>query len=105
MSIEWFQDLVICIFGVMATVAMIVVTILLVSLYRKSRNVLQSVEATSNNIQEITSSLRKKFISPIAGVGAFIQGMYKGIEAIDKIFCKKKGGKNNGNLCNAYNSD
>ena len=96
MSIEWFRDLVICIFGVMATVAIILITILVVSLYRKSRNVLQSVEATSNNIQEITSSLRKKFSSPIAGMGAFIQGIYKGIEAIDKIFGKRKGGKHNG---------
>ena len=105
MSIEWFRDLVICIFGVMATVAIILITIFVVSLYRKSRNVLQSVEATSNNIQEITSSLRKKFISPIAGMGAIIQVIYKGIEAIDKIFGKKKGGKNNGNLCNVYNSN
>ena len=96
MSIEWFRDLVICIFGVMATVAIILITVLVVSLYRKSRNVLQSVEATSNNIQEITASLQKKFISPIAGMGAFIQGIYKGIEAIDKIFSKKKGGKHNG---------
>ena len=96
MSIELFRDLVICIFGVMATVAMILIAVLVVSLYRKSRNVLQSVEATSKNIQEITSSLRKKVISPIAGMGALIQGMYKGIEAIDKIFGKRKGGKNNG---------
>ena len=96
MSIEWFRDLVICIFGVMAAVVMILITILVASLYRKSRNVLQSVEATSKNIQEITASLRKIFISPIAGMGAFIQGIYKGIEAIDKIFCKRKGGKHNG---------
>ena len=96
MSIEWYRDLVICIFGVMAAVAMILITILVASLYRKSRNVLQSVEATSKIIQEITSSLRKKFISPIAGMGAFIQGIYKGIKAIDKISGKKKGGKHNG---------
>ena len=96
MSIEWFRDLVICIFGVMATVAIILITILVVSLYRKSRAVLQSVEATSKNIQEITSSLRKKFISPVAEMGAFFQGIYKGIEAINKIFSKREGGKHNG---------
>ena len=96
MSIEWFRDLVVCIFGVMATVTIILITILVVSLYRKSRAVLQSVEATSKNIQEITSSLRKKFILSTAGMGALIQGIYKGIEAIDKIFGKRKGGKHNG---------
>ena len=105
MSIEWFRDLVICIFGITVTVVIILITILVISLHRKSRNVPQSVEATLKNIQEITSSLRKKFVSPITVMGAFIQGIYKGIEAVNNIFCKKKGGKNNGNLCNAYNSD
>jgi hypothetical protein len=80
----------------MATVAMILITTLVVSLYRKSRNVLQSVEATLKNIQEITSSLRNTFISPIAGMRVFIQGIYKGIEAINNIFGKRKGGKYNG---------
>jgi NADH:ubiquinone oxidoreductase subunit 6 (subunit J) len=96
MSIDWFRDLIICIFGVMATVAILLITILVVSLYRKSRAVLQSAEATSKNIQEITSSLRKKFISPVTGMGVFLQGIYKGVEAINKIFRKREGGKHNG---------
>lgn len=96
MGIEWFRDLVICIFGVMATVAVIMITVLVVSLYRKSKTVLQSVEATSKNIQEITSSLRKRFVSPVAEMGAFFKGIYKGVEAINKIFGKREGGKHNG---------
>jgi len=96
MSIEWFRDLIICIFGVTAIVGIILITILVVSLYRKSKNVLQSVETISKNIQEISLSLKKKFISPIAGMGAFIQSIHKGIEATTNIFSKMKGRKCNG---------
>ena len=89
MSIEWFRDLVICIFGVMATVAMILIAVLVVSLYRKSRNVLQSVETTSKNIQEVASTVRDQVIKPVTGLTIFVQGVLRGVNAMSKFFRKK----------------
>jgi len=96
MDIAWFRDLIICISGVVAIVVLIMFAVLMVTIYRKSKSVLHSVEATSKNLQEISSVLREKIFTPFAEIGTFIHGISKVIESINKIFRKKEGGKHNG---------
>lgn len=96
MGIAWFRDLIICISGIMAIVVLILFTVLMIKTYRKSKSVLCSVEATSKNLQEISSILREKIFIPFAEMGTFIHGISKVIESINRIFRKKEGGKHDG---------
>ena len=96
MDIAWFRDLIICITGVVAIVLLILLTVLVVTIYRKSKSILRSVEDTSKNLQEIVSVLREKIFTPFAEMGTFIHGISKAIGAINKIFRKKEGGKHDG---------
>ena len=89
MTIGWFRDLIICVFGGMATIALLVITILAISVYRKTKSVMKSVEGTSANIQEITTEIRNRVITPAGHVGSVFQGIYKGIDVISKLFHKK----------------
>jgi len=89
MDIAWFRDLVICVSGVVAIVVLIMFAVLMVTIYRKSKSVLHSVEATSKNLQEISSILREKIFTPFAEMGTFVHGISKVIESINKIFRKK----------------
>lgn len=96
MDIAWLRDLIICISGIVAIVVLILLAVLAVTIYRKSKSLLFSIEATSKNLQEISSVLREKIFTPFAGIGSFIQGISKVTETINRIHRKKQGGKHDG---------
>ena len=49
MSIEWFRDLVLCIFGLGATVVLIFLAVLAFLLYRRLQPALDSMKTTARN--------------------------------------------------------
>ncbi|MFC1928942.1 hypothetical protein ACFLXK_05020 [Chloroflexota bacterium] len=93
MSIDWFRDLVISIFGIVATVVSIFVAILSYSLYRKIGPILKSINKSAANIQKLSSYAGNEVAQPLIQVAAMIQGVRRGIGAVSKIFKNKKGGK------------
>jgi hypothetical protein len=94
MSIEWFRDLIICIFGIAATVVLIIIAVLLFALYRKTSSLLNSLKATSATIQGISSYVGDEIVKPLTQAVAIIQGIRQGVDAVSKFFKKPEGGKN-----------
>ena len=94
MGIDWFRDLIICIFGLVAAGALIFIAVLSFLLYRRVRVILDSVKATSKTIQGISSYVGDEVVKPVIEVAAIIQGVRQGIDTISKFFKKKEGGKN-----------
>ena len=93
MSIDWWRDLVICIFGLVATGVLVFVAVLAYSLYHRIRSILDSIKATSKTVQGISSYAGDEVAKPLIQVVAFIQGIRQGIDAIRKIFKKEEGGR------------
>lgn len=94
MSIDWFRDLIICIFGLVAAGALIFIAVLSFLLYRRVRVILDSVKATSKTIQGLSSYVGDEVVKPVIEVAAIIQGIRQGIDTISRFFKKKEGGKN-----------
>jgi len=94
MSIDWFRDLIICIFGLVAAGALIFIAVLSFLLYRRVRVILDSVKATSKTIQGLSSYVGDEVVKPVIEVAAIIQGVRQGIDTISRFFKKKEGGKN-----------
>ena len=92
MTIDWFRDLIISIFGLVAIGVLVFIAVLFYSLYRKSKPILNSIKAISGTIQAISSGT-EEVVKPIIQVVALIQGIRQGIDAINKLFKKKEGGK------------
>ena len=93
MSIDWFRDLILCIFGIVAAGVLIFLAVLLYLLYRRTRSILDSVKATSTTIQGITSYVGEEVVKPVVQVASMIQGIRQGIDTISKFFKKQEGGK------------
>lgn len=93
MSIDWFRDLVISIFGIVATVVSIFIAILAYSLYRRTKPILRSLKKSAATIQKLSSYAGSEVAQPLIQVAAMIQGVRRGIGAVSKIFKNKKGGK------------
>ncbi len=87
MGIEWFRDLVICIFGLGVTAAVIFLAVLAFLLYRRLRPVLDSLEATTKTIEDFSSYVG--VVKPLAQVVAFVQGIRQAVSLVSR-FTKRK---------------
>ena len=88
MGIDWFRDLIICIFGIVAAGALVFLAILVYLLYHQMKSILDSIEATSTTIQGISSYVGEEVVKPVVQVAAVIQGIRQGIDTIGKFFKK-----------------
>ena len=95
MSIEWFRDLVVCIFGLGATVAVIFLAVLAFLLYRRLRPVLDSIKKTTKTVENLSSCVEAEVAGPLAQVAAFIQGVRQASSLVSR-FTKKKQEDSNG---------
>jgi hypothetical protein len=109
MGIEWFRDLIICIFGVIAIAVLILIGILSYLLYQRSKvlmevmhavyqradSILDAMETTTETIRGISSSVTKAMLNPITQIIATVQGIRQGINVINKVFKKKEEEKEN----------
>ena len=89
MSIEWFRDLVVCIFGLGATVAIIILVVLAFLLYFRIIPILNSLKATTRTVENISSCVEAEVAKPLAQVAAFVQGIRQAIGLVNR-FTKKK---------------
>jgi len=88
-NIEWFRDLVVCIFGLGAMVAVIILVVLAFILFVKVQPILNSLKATTRTVENISSCVEEEVAKPLAQVAAFVQGIRQAIGMVSK-FTKKK---------------
>jgi HAMP domain-containing protein len=88
-SIEWFSDLVICIFGLAVTVAVIFLAVLAFLFYRRLRPVLDSLKATTKTVENLSSCVEVEVAGPLAQVAAFVQGIRQAVSLV-RGFTKRK---------------
>ena len=62
MDIAWFRDLVICVWGFVATLLLILVAVIIFLLYRKVKVVLNYIAMTSASIHRISSTVEDEVI-------------------------------------------
>jgi hypothetical protein len=89
LDIAWFRDLIIIIYGIISIGVLITVIVLLAGLWRRCKGIMDSLNITAKNIEEISYSARKEIITPLSQIGVIIQGISKGIEAVSGIFRRK----------------
>lgn len=90
MDIAWYRDLVICVWGLVATLVVIMVGVLALLFYRKLSPILNSIETTSNTISDITATVKTEVVDPLVQIAALIKGIGKGVDLVSNIFKKNK---------------
>ena len=89
MDIAWFRDLVICVWGVVATLLFILIAVLISLVYWKVKVVLNYISMTSATVQRISSTVEDEITKPVAQVVALIHGIRQGVNFITKSFRKE----------------
>jgi len=88
-SIEWFRDLVLCIFGLGVTAVAIFLAVLAFLLYRRLSPVLDSLKATTRTVENLSSCVEVEVARPLAQVAAFVQGIRQAVSLVSR-FAKRK---------------
>jgi len=89
-NIEWFRDLVVCIFGLGATVAVIILAVLVFILFVRIQPILKSLRTTTRTVENISSCVEEEVVKPIAQVAAFVQGIREAVGVVGRFTKKKK---------------
>ncbi|MDD5127157.1 MAG: hypothetical protein PHR43_03530 [Dehalococcoidales bacterium] len=90
MSIEWWRDLVLVIFGIAATVLVLFSTVLIFMVYRRIKVMLKSVAAVTGKVEDIVSCVEEDIIKPLSRLAAFIQGVRQAVSMMHKFYPKKE---------------
>lgn len=82
MSIEWFRDLVLCIFGLTTTVVVLLIGVLVFICYRRITPIIDSVKTTTRTVENLTSAVEEQVAEPLAKVAAFVQGVRQAVSLV-----------------------
>jgi hypothetical protein len=96
LTIEWFRDLTIIIYGVVGAVFLIVLGVMAFALFRRITVILDSLKVTTANIEEISTVAKEQIVKPIVQFGSVFQGIAKWVEMISGYFKKSKKEVNDG---------
>ena len=90
MSIEWFRDLVIIIWGLTSVVVVSLLGILAILFYRRMRPALDSLKKTTKTVENITSVVGEQVAGPLSKVVAFLQGVREAASLVSQLRRKKE---------------
>jgi hypothetical protein len=90
MSIEWFRDLIIVIFGIGATLAIILLVVLAFILYARLKPIIESVQKTTKSVEKVATSVEEVVAKPLAQVVSFVQGIRNALGLVKRFTGKEE---------------
>lgn len=82
MSIEWFRDLVLCIFGLSVTVVVLFLAVLAFICFQRVQPIIASLKKTTRTVEDLASSVEEQVVGPLAKVAAFVQGVKQAVNLV-----------------------
>jgi len=89
-EIAWWRDLVIVILGLIATIALIFISIIVFLFYKRTLSLLESADSVVGKVSEIIDYADKEVIKPVLQFGTMVQGIVQGFSYFSNMFKKKE---------------
>lgn len=101
MGLEWFRDLIICIYGIIGIIVCLLFAVIVYSLYRKIKNILSKIEEMQQGVQGIVDDVKREIASmkaemsrPVVQAMAMFKGIREGFCMVSRMFKKERGAEN-----------
>ncbi len=91
MDLATWRDMVIIVWGLIATIAVIFMSVIIYLFYKRTISLLESADAVVGKVADIVDYADKEVIRPVTQLGTMIQGIVQGINLFSSIFKKKEG--------------
>ena len=92
MDMSWWRDLVIIIWGLVATIGVAFLCVIIFLFYRKTMSILESADSLAAKINDVVGYAQDEMLKPAALFSAMIHGLVQGIGLFANIFKKKEKG-------------
>ena len=89
MTIAWFRDLVIVIFGLAAAIGVVLAIVFGVILYSRVLPIVDSMKNITRTLEKTISSVQEEIIKPLGQLAGFVQG-FRGALGMLGRFRKRK---------------
>lgn len=90
MDLSGWRDLVIIIWGLVATIALVFISVIVYLFYKRTMSLLESADEVVGKVADIVDYANEEVIRPVTQLGMMIQGVLQGIGLFSNIF-KKRG--------------
>ena len=90
MELSAWRDIILIIWGLVATVAIVFITVIMFLFYRRTVSLLESTDLMVARVSDIVDYAEKEMIRPVRQFGTMMQGIIQGVSIFSSIF-KKKG--------------
>jgi hypothetical protein len=84
------RDLMLVIWGFVASVAAIYLCILISVFYKRSSTFMSSMDMAAIKIREIVGQAQEEVLIPLTRIGSFLRGVNQAFTFIDKLIKKKE---------------
>ena len=91
MELSFWRDIILIIWGLVATVAIVFISIILFLFYRRTISLLDSTDLVVARVSNIMDYAEKEMIRPVRQFGTMIQEIIQGVSIFSSIFKKKEG--------------
>ena len=90
MELSLWRDIILIIWGSVATVAIVFISVMFFLFYRKTISVLESTDLMVARVSDVVDYVDKEIARPVSRFGTTIQGIIQGISIFSSIFKKKE---------------
>lgn len=90
MELSAWRDIILIIWGLVATVAIVFIAVIMFLFYRRTVSLLESTDLMVARVSDIVDYAEKEMIRPVRQFGTMMQGIIQGVGIFSSIF-KKKG--------------
>lgn len=90
MDLSLWRDITLIIWGSVATIAMVFISVILFLFYHKTSALLESTDLMVAKASGIVDYIDNELIKPVSRLGTMAQGILQGISIFSSIFKKKE---------------
>ena len=90
MELSSWRDIILIIWGLVATVAIAFIAVIIFLFYRKTVSLLDSTDLMVARVGNIVDYIEKEVVRPVSRFGTMVQGIMQGISIFGSIFNKKE---------------
>jgi hypothetical protein len=90
MDLSWWRDLVIVVWGLITTIAVVCVCILAFMFYKKLVPLIEDADIVVGKVGDVVDYTKEEVIVPVVQFTSTVEGIVRGITLIADIFKKKE---------------
>ena len=90
MDLSSWRDIILIIWGLVATIAIVFISVIMFLFYRRTISLLDSMDIMVSRVSEIVDYAEKEIVRPVKQIGSMFQGIAQGIGVFSSLFRKKE---------------